>query len=72
MTGYQQTCKCKQVYTGASVFAQHIVPEKMHQRMKANAKRGKMMVKIFLMILLKHVCNRNKYTRSNSLSFFRW
>ena len=26
-----------------------------------------MMKKVFLLILLKHVCNRNKYTRSYSL-----
>ena len=41
LIGYQQTCKCKHVYTAASVFAQHTVPEKMHQRIKANAKRGR-------------------------------
>ena len=39
--GYQQTCKCKHVYTAARIFAQHIVPEKVRQHIKANKKRGR-------------------------------
>ena len=40
-TGYQQTCKCKHVYTAATIFAQYTVPEKMRQNIKSNAKRGR-------------------------------
>ena len=39
--GYQQTCKCKHVYTAATIFAQYTVPEKMRQNIKSNAKRGR-------------------------------
>ena len=39
--GYQQTCKCKHVYTAATIFAQYTVPEKMRQHIKTNAKRGR-------------------------------
>jgi hypothetical protein len=40
---YQQTCKYKRVYvyTAATIFAQYIVPEKMRQHIKSNAKRGR-------------------------------
>ena len=41
LTGYQQTCKCKHVYTAATIFAQYTVPEKMRQHIKSNAKRGR-------------------------------
>ena len=39
--GYQQTCKCKHVYTAAMVYAQYTIPETMQQHMKANKKRGR-------------------------------
>jgi hypothetical protein len=39
--GYQQTCKCKHVYTAATVYAQYTLPETMKQHMRANKKRGR-------------------------------
>ena len=39
--GYQQTCKCKHVYTAAMIFSQYTVPEKTRQHIKTNAKRGR-------------------------------
>ena len=34
--GYQQTCKCKHVYTAAMVYAQYTIPETMRQHIKSN------------------------------------